>query len=278
MHASSNSTAQSFYLWKGIFGFPFQVENLRVWLIMTFCMVFLAGAACAFAEIAVLIVRISEGRELSEVNLFIFRASWILYGSLALLCFVASIFPSAFFIRTVEDTAAGNDKIRWPEGSWYESLGKLMFFGWVFGCCASLVTVFWLLAAIVLPFPGVIWWGLILISAIILFPIPLFSTLIADSPWTLIHPLLLTRVAEKPFAGLAIDVYSAIFMVPCVVMGLWLFLTLTWWMAPIVGFSWAICILWYARALGRVGYFLSRDRRIAKKTKRKKACFKQEVD
>lgn len=278
MHASSSPPVPSFSLWRGILEFPFKVENLKVWLIMTFSMVFLAGAACAFAEIGALVVRVSEGREFSGFTMIIYRASWSVYGSLALLSFLSSAFPSAFFLCTIEDTAAGNDEVDWPDGPWYECLSKLVFLGWIFGCCAALSTVFWLLAEIVLPIHGVFWWGLTLLSAIMLFPIPLYSTMIAGSPWTLIHTLFLSRVIEKPFAGVAIYVYSAIFMVPCLVMGLWLITTLTWWMAPIVGFLWAIFILWYARALGRVGYVLSQEERKGiKKKKRKKARLRREA-
>jgi hypothetical protein len=55
--------------------------------------------------------------------------------------------------------------------------------------------------------------------------------------------------------------------------------SLTWWLAPIIGAIWATCLLWYARALGRVGYVLAEEkRRVSRKKKRKKARVRREIE
>src|SRR5207249_6237389 len=162
---------------------------------------------------------------------------------------------------------------------WYEYLSKVAFMGWIFGCCAAVATVFWLLVELVLPIPSMIWWAVTLASAFLLLPIPLYSAMIANSPWVLIHPMLLVRFFQKPLAALAVYAHSAMLLLPCLTLGLWMVWSLSWWLAPVVGLIWATCFLWYARALGRVGYLLSEERsQVVRKKKRKKVRVRREAD
>jgi hypothetical protein len=278
MAESPSSRAFPSSLWAGIYTFPFQLHNVKVWMILTMCGMMLAFIASGFAGMTALFDQIPPGKELMGPAMMIYRGSMYIYGSLAFLTLVSSLAPSAFFVIIIEDTAAGNEEVDWPDNVWYEYLSKVAFLGWLFGCCAAVATVFWALAAIVLPTERVVWWALTLTSAFMLFPIPLYSAMIAGSPWILIHPVLLLRLFQKPFATLALYIHTWLLVIPCVVLGLFLVVSLNWWLAPIVGVIWATCLLCYARALGRVGYFLAEDRkRVVKKKKRKKHRIRREA-
>jgi hypothetical protein len=265
--------------WQGIYGFPFQLNNLKAYIIVTLCTVLLAFDASGFALTGDIIRNsIPPGQELIGVSPVVYSGGWRVYGSLSFLAVLLSLAPSAFFVIIIQDTAAGNEEVDWPDDVWYEYLSKIAFLVWVFGCCAAVSTVIWLLVTLVVPIPGVIWWVLTLISAFMLFPIPLYSSMIAGSPFMLIHPMFLLRLFQKPLAGLALYVHSLMLLLPCVGLGLWMVITLNWWAAPIVGVIWSTCILWYARALGRVGYVLSEEkRRVPRRKKRKRARVKREA-
>ena len=273
------STRDWSLLWRGIYGFPFQLDNLKAYMIVTSCAVLLAFDACGFAITTDTIKSsIPEGKEFIGPSPVVFSAGWRVYGSLAFLALLGTLAPSAYFTLIIEDTAAGNEDIDWPDNVWYEYLSKVAFMGWIFGCCAAVATVFWLLVELVLPIPSMIWWAVTLASAFLLLPIPLYSAMIANSPWVLIHPMLLVRFFQKPLAALTLYIHSAVLVLPCLGLGLWMVLSLSWWAAPIIGVLWSTCFLWYARALGRVGYVLSEERKpVVRKKKRKKHRVRREA-
>jgi hypothetical protein len=276
MELSDPSPEPSMSLWQGIFGFPFQLDNIKAYIIVTLCAIVLAFDATGFAITGELInSSIPEGKELIGVAPPVFFSGMRIYWGLAVLAFVASLAPAAFFIIILQDTAAGNEDIDWPDDVWYEYITKIVFLGWLFGCCAAISTVFWSLAALAMeqmgvPIPAIIWWVFTLVSAFMLFPIPLYSTMIGGSPFMLIHPMFLLRLIQRPLAGLALYGYTFVLLLPCVALGLWMIVSLSWWAAPIVGLIWATCILWYARALGRVGYVLAEEKRMVRRKKKRR--------
>jgi hypothetical protein len=277
MDESTSSRAATYSAWSGVYDFPFQLNNVKVWIILTFCMIMLAFDASAFAGMTKLIAEIPAGQELFGPARIIYDAGKYIYSALFVLTVIMSLAPSVYFVVIIEDTAAGNVEVDWPDGVWFDFLGKFFFLVWLFVCCAAVSTVFWLLARIVLPISGLIWWGLTLLTTSLLFPIPLYSTMIAGSPWILIHPTFLIRLMEKPMAALALCIHSLALLLPCLALGLWLVASLNWWLSPIIGVIWATCILWYGRALGRVGYVLAEERRRApRKKKRRKTRLRRE--
>ena len=267
-------------LWQGIYDFPFRLSNLKAYMIVTLCSIMLAFAVVGFALTTNFIKSsIPEGQMLLGANPTVLSGTYRIFVGLVFLTFLSSLAPSAFFTLIIEDTAAGNDEVDWPDNVWYEYISKVAYMLWIFGCCAALSTVFWLLVDLATPIPGVIWWLVTLASAMMLFPIPLYSSMIAGSPWILLHPQLIVRFLEKPLAAFAIYMHVAIFGIPCLGLGLWMVWSLSWWAAPIVGVIWATCFLWYARGLGRIGYVLSQDSpTVRRKKKRKKARVRREDD
>src|SRR5262249_43704365 len=121
-----------------------------------------------------------------------------------------------------------------------------------------------------LPLPRIVWWAVTIATAFLLFPIPLYSTMIAGSPWILIHHMFLIRLVQEPAAALALYLHTILLLFPCLGLGLWMIATFTWWASPIVGVIWSTSLLCYGRALGRIGYVLAEGRsRVVKKKKRR---------
>ncbi len=267
-------------LWQGIYDFPFRLSNLKAYMIVTLSLIMLAFAIVGFAILTdVVKSSIPEGKELMGVNPYVLSGARYVFTGLVFLTFLSCLAPSGFFTLIIEDTAAGNDEVDWPDNVWYEYISKVAYMLWIFGCCAALSTIFWLLVDLAAPIPGIIWWLVTLASAMMLFPIPLYSTMIAGSPWILLHPQLIVRFLEKPLAALAVYMHVAIFGIPCLGLGLWMILSLSWWAAPVIGVIWATCFLWYARGLGRIGYVLSQDSpTVRRRKKRKKARVRREAD
>jgi len=267
-------------LWQGIYDFPFRLSNLKAYMIITLSLIMLAFAVVGFAILTdVVKSSIPAGKELIGGSPYLLSGARYVFTGLVFLTFLSSLAPSGFFTVIVEDTAAGNDEIEWPDNVWFEYIPKVAYMLWIFGCCAALSTVFWLLIDLTAPIPGVIWWLFNLATAVMLFPIPLYSTMIGGSPWILLHPQLVVRFLEKPLAALAVYMHVAIFGIPCLGLGLWMIWSLSWWAAPIVGVIWATCFLWYARGLGRIGYVLSQDSpTVKRRKKRRKARARREIE
>src|SRR5262245_35105061 len=165
MDISGPSAEPSLSPWQGVLGFPFQVNNLKASIIVTLCAIFLAFDASGFAITGDLIRNsIPEGKEFFGPAPTMYMGGMRVYIGLGVLAMVACLAPSAFFVIIIQDTAAGNEDIDWPDEVWYEYLTKIAFLGWIFSCCAAVSTIFWLLVTLLVPIPGVIWWALVLLT------------------------------------------------------------------------------------------------------------------
>jgi hypothetical protein len=265
-------------LWRGIYSFPFQLNNLKAYILVTLSTIMLAFIASGFAILTDIFSNIPERQQLTGVGPYLYGFGWRISGSLFLLTLLSSLAPAAFLLIIIEDTAAGNDEIDWPDAPWHDYLGKFAFVAWIFICCAAVSTVSWGILAIALPIPRLLWWALALSSIAILFPIPLYSAMIGGAPWFLIHPLFLVRLIQNPLAALALYIHSLVLFLPCLGFGFWMMVSLNWWLSPVIGLLWGTCVMCYGRALGRVGYVLAEEkRRVVKKRKRKKIRVRRET-
>jgi hypothetical protein len=261
--------------WLDVYTFPWQISNLWIWVLLTAAMMILALIFCGFAAL----IALMKEHEFSSAAFFVWTGSARIFGGLCLLTILFSIFPAAYFLSVVEDTANGNEEVEWSDLLWYEALWKWLLLLWVFGCCMAVSTVAVLCVRVVLPLPAALAWATALAFALLLFPIPLLSTLIGGAPWILVHPTLLVRLAQEPLAGLGLYVHSVVFMVPCLGLGFWMILERQWWLAPIVGIIWSTCFLCYARALGQAAFVLAQDdRRRRRKKKRRRVRARQESE
>jgi hypothetical protein len=257
-------------LWRlglEIYTFPWQIGNIWIWLLLTGAMIILALIACSLAGLAATLKEV----EFSSFAGVFWQGSFRIFLALVVFTIVFSIYPAAYFLSIIEDTANGNDDVYWGDLMWYEALWKWLFLLWVFGCCLAASTVVVICIKVILSLPALLAWAMVLVSALLLFPMPLLSTLIGGSPWILLHPTLFVRLAQKPFAGLSLYAHTVLLMVPCLGLGLWMVFGLHWWLAPITGIVWSTSFLCYARALGQAAFDLGQDdrRRPAKKKRRR---------
>ncbi len=264
----SSRVTSSGSLWLRTYTFPWRLSNIQVWVNLSIAMILLALFACGFAAVTWL-MNSSEG-ELIGLNLVLWRAVGHVFISLCVLTFLSCLYPAVCFMTVVEDTANGNDEVVWPDLAWYECLRSLVFLLWIFGCCLVIAALVLLAISLILSPPAALWWAMAIVFALLLFPIPLLSAMIAGVPWVLMHPTLLLRLAVKPLAGLSLYVHTLVLMVPCLGLGFWMVWELHWWLAPIVGLVWSTCFLCYARTLGQVGWVLASEERKAKRKKFKK--------
>jgi hypothetical protein len=263
-----SSRASSLSLWLGIYAFPWRLSNIQVWINLSICMILLALWSCGFAGVAWLMS--SDEGQFVGMNLILWRAIGYVFISLCVLTFLTCLYPAACFMTAVEDTANGNDDVAWPDLAWYEFLRSLIFLMWIFGCCLVIAALVLLPIALMLSLPAALWWAGVVALAVLLFPIPLLSAMIAGMPWILIHPTLLVRLVTRPLAGLSLYVHTSVLMLPCLGLGFWMLWGPQWWLIPIVGLVWSTSFLCYVRALGQVGWVLVADERKKKKLKKKK--------
>jgi hypothetical protein len=261
--------------WLDVYTFPWQISNLWIWVLLTAAMMILALIFCGFAAL----IALMKEHEFSSAAFFVWTCSARIFGGLCLLTILFSIFPAAYFLSVVEDTANGNEEVEWQDLRWYEAMWKWILLLWVFGCCMAVSTVAVLCVRLVLPLPAVLAWALTLGIAMVFFPISLLSTLIGGAPWMLLHPTLLARLAEKPLVTLSLYVHSGLLIVPCLGLGLWMVAERHWWLAPIVGFLLSTSFLCYGRALGQAAFVLAQDdRRRRRKKKRRRVRVREESE
>jgi hypothetical protein len=106
------------------------------------------------------------------------------------------------FLTVVEDTAAGNDEVRWPQDPLVDWAWKLVYLGWLM--------LVWLVPALIV---GKFWAagsppetafartaGLVAVLFWLFFPITLLSSLSASSRWFVFSPAILPRFGQRPGA------------------------------------------------------------------------------
>jgi hypothetical protein len=104
------------------------------------------------------------------------------------------------FLTVVEDTAAGNDEVRWPHDPLVDWAWKFVYLGWLMSVWlvpSLIVARFW--AAGSQPetaFAKTA--GIVAVLFWLFFPITLLSSLSASSRWFVFSPAILPRLAQRP--------------------------------------------------------------------------------
>jgi hypothetical protein len=258
-------------LWDGIYNFPWRLDNLKVLISVWLGLTILSLSACGYHLLLQILASIPPEADMSIGAAMVSRGAYYVFKCLTVISPLVCLYPAAYFLRAVEDTAAGNDEIFWEDIAWYECIKKLLFLLWIAVCCAAVAGGALGIASLVLPIPRVLWWLLVILVTMLLFPLSFLSTMWANTPWAVVHPAFLARLFQKPQALVALYLNTVFFAVPCILLGYWEVIRLNWLLAPLVGFAWATYWLAYGRVLGRVGWVIAEDenkRRQKKKRKR----------
>lgn len=172
--------------------------------------------------------------------------------------FVAGYAAHCFHV-VVENTAAGNDEVTWPDEPFLDWFWKVFYLVWLAGVGV-----------------GVSWWlvrrvqfendELKLASQIVaavaggwlLFPICLLSSLSANSPWVILRWTVLRQLGRNLGATGVFYGTSAALLIGCAVLGILGVQGSPWWLLIGVGPLLAAGLLIYARLLGRLALVVER--------------------
>jgi hypothetical protein len=253
----------TFPLWRGVYTFPWKLENLRVWVSLGLPLGAFAYLAAAF-YLLIYVVKIldSEGFNPTAAFLVLLIPPMVISG------FMAALYGSAQFLAIVDDTAGGNDSYQRP-GVVADWVGSLLLLAYI-GLCTILPS-----AAMAAGGATILGnrWGLLagLIPALILFPTFLLSSMAGVSSMAILNGNVILGFLRKPLLFPVLFLASSLMAVASIGLGYLVFGTFSFFLAFVAGFWWSACLMIYARLLGRVAWVLSQSGlKVQKRRKRRR--------
>lgn len=165
------------------------------------------------------------------------------------------------FLTVVEDTAAGNDEVRWPHDPLVDWVWKFVYLGWLMATflVPALIVARWWAAGLrpEVAFAKTV--GTVAVLFWLFFPITLLSSLSASSRWFVFSPAILPRFAQRPGAIAMFYLVTAPFMVVGGV-SLRALLIADIYQLPFGAFGLACLLLLYGRLFGRLALILRHTR------------------
>jgi hypothetical protein len=176
------------------------------------------------------------------------------------------------FLLITQETAAGNDEVRWPSESYYDWLWQAPYLAWLAGV--------WLLPAVLLvrvlnpPSPRFapgLWLALVSVAVLwLMFPVSLLSSLSGNSRWLVFRADVVRRLVKRAPPVLFFYGASGLLLVAGGTMVYFILgLGRGGLMLPAAGLVGATVLFIYARLLGRVTWIISKVRAPAAHSPRK---------
>lgn len=164
------------------------------------------------------------------------------------------------FLVVVENTAAGNDEVTWPDEPFLDWFWKVFYLVWLAGLGVGLI--WWpvrrlQLANDELKLPMQILAAVL--GAWLLFPICLLSSLSANSVWAIVRWPVLRQLARNPGATAVFYGTSAALLAGGALLGAIGVIGSPWWLLIGVGPLLAAALLIHARLLGRLALVVERS-------------------
>jgi hypothetical protein len=253
------------------YAFAWHPNNMRTLLLLFADMTMLALIACGFATLHNLVASMGPEEAMSSGGTFVLVGSKRVFGSLCVLAVLGSVYVAGCFVHVIQDTAAGAREVDWSNGAWIEFLGGFLRLLWVAACCAIVAAILLLPLTLAFGIPKLVFILLQSIILLFIFPPVLLSTMAGGAAYVLIEPRLMGRIVQRPQVLLSVYLNSFLFYVPCVGLGYWMLSDVHWWLTPVVGYTWAIFWLTYARVLGRAAWQLSDDEPKPRRKRRRQA-------
>jgi hypothetical protein len=265
-------------LWDGIYDYIWNSDNGKSVFITAFCFFFLAPLVCGFHALLALMRATDAGTfGIGFFDIAVTAGSRI-FAALVVLTFLFSIFPCACFVRIIESTAAGEDRIHWSQGVWFDFLKDLLYLFWIFACSAAVPVLLLVIADQVSPISSTLWWMGSVGGAMLFLPLFLLSTMMGNAPWMLIHVRVLTQFLQQPVVPAVMYLNIAAFAAPSLLLGYWMTTEHYGWF-PLTGIVWWIYWIALARLLGRVGWILTQEGSQARgETRRRKVQLREAAD
>jgi predicted RNA-binding Zn-ribbon protein involved in translation (DUF1610 family) len=228
---------------SGVFQFPWCQGNIGRWAILSF------GLAVTGQMVVGALALLGVGGggvgsiAVVAIGFLVLPISWssIWTFSYAATCMLA----------VVEETAAGNDEINWPEDGWRERVWKLLYTGYLFVLAALAgVGVGSLVRLCVDDF-----WVAPVATVYFVFPIILLSSLEAGSPWAPITPAILRSLLVRMWCWAIFYLEIVLLAAPWIVLVLFgFYLRHPFWTALLSAPLLSALMLIYARLLGRLAW------------------------
>jgi hypothetical protein len=223
--------------WTGIYSFPFRRENLFVWLILA------GGLTLPVGITSITLSLISKGG---------FSMGFIppLIAVWAVVAFVTGSITANYFVAVVDQTAAGNDRVAWPEVmAIVEGMGHLVYLIWLGLVCAAPL-------ALIGVFGGKVGVGTAVLLSVVLFPIVLISSRAGVSHWwTLLHRRVLRELLRKPLIIVFLSVPAVLLLLASANLAVVVQESIL--RGIVCGVAWPPTILIYGRIVGRSAYLLT---------------------
>jgi DNA-directed RNA polymerase subunit RPC12/RpoP len=232
-------------LWQGIYFFPWRPDAVLLWLTLSVKMGLVAALLCIMT---ICKIGYEEGSAVHSLALP------LLVPLLSLGALWTGTYCTVQFLGVLEETAAGNDRVRRPEWTLAEGMMKFFYLAWV--AMSSLIPS-GLLAVLtfrLLP-QGPATELALLVPAVVTFPVLLLSSLSSPAAWMLLNGRFISRLLAKPSAVLALCIPPFLLLVPCLVAAGVMFEQLNPLLGLANGFLWSACFLIYARLLGRIAWY-----------------------
>lgn len=254
----------AFPLWRGVYTFPWRLENLKVWIALGLPLGLFSLVASIFYQMIYVekFLESEGGFNPRAIILVMTVAGMGIIGPLS------TLYGSAQFQSILEDTASGNDCYQRPGiiTEWFGSFFHLAYVGF---CTLFPSITAGAIAATTSRNPGLLLVGLI--PALLLFPPFLLSSMAADSPLALLNGNVLRGFLRKPLLLPVLFVTSSVLAAVCLGLGYLTLTTSNFFIALATGFGWSACLIIYARLLGRVGWVLSQSGvKVRKRRKRRR--------
>jgi DNA-directed RNA polymerase subunit RPC12/RpoP len=228
---------------SGVFQFPWHRDTLPRWLVLSIGLL-------TWSEFVVGALALSGvggegigGLAVVAIGFMVLPIAWlsIWTGSYVASCLLA----------IVQDTAAGNDLISWPDETWRDRFWKLLYVSYLI-VIASLVGagVGWLV-----EWRSGWFWPPLVITAFVLFPIMLLSTLERDSIWFVLSPAILKSLFVVMWGWLMFYSFAVVLSVSAALpVGVGFYFRHPFIAALFAAPLASAMILIYARLLGRLAW------------------------
>jgi hypothetical protein len=252
-------------LWWGVYGFPWHPSGLRAWFLFGIGLSLVAVMGGALHYVLDLYLASDLGRGGIWIRVFI-----LYMNGFVLFLLWTGAYAGSFFLAAIQETAAGNHEVGWPDDSLWEKFFTFLYLVWIFLCAAAPLGV---AVAPLRPLLGfeIFGWSLVP-SAVLVFPIVLLCALANNSLWLFWNTEVLLNLLVRPHVLLILYLMSALLLAPCIALG---HLTIMnyerfLFLAPVTGFVWSACLLIYGRLLGRVAWIITGGQELANREARRR--------
>jgi hypothetical protein len=179
----------------------------------------------------------------------------------AILGFLFGSYASRGFLLVLEETAAGNDEVVWTREPMTDWFAKLFYLLWIAGVwlVPTWLVLRWLRPAFLGDELGLQFVVVSVAVVWLMFPVSLLSSLAAGTPWAVLYPPLLGRLARHP--GAVLGLYGSTVLLLAGSAGLF-YLVMKGWASlfiPVAAMAAAAVFLIYARLLGRVARIVNQQ-------------------